>query len=158
MPHVFNELAQLVGRVEGDGRVYTVQGQSVGAVQPDGSVYDATGQLVGGVSAAGLIYDRQGTQVGKVHPDGGSFVWPRTYVGYVGTGLSLVAVGWAALLLLLNESQPCWSPQRIAGGGRVGGRVGGHRMKNTVLLPVGVVRVPGTPAAHRNANGRSDHT
>ena len=42
MPHVFNELAQLVGRVEGDGRVYTAQGQLLGAMQPDGSVYDAT--------------------------------------------------------------------------------------------------------------------
>src|SRR5260221_12166795 len=71
MPHVFNELAQLVGRVEQDGGVYTMQGRSVGAVQPGGSVYDATGQLVGGVSASGLIYDRQGTQVGEVHLDGG---------------------------------------------------------------------------------------
>jgi hypothetical protein len=104
MPHVFNELAQLVGRVERDGGVYTVQGRSVGVVQPDGSVFDATGQLVGGVSAAGLIYDPQGTQVGEVHRDGGIYAWPRTYVGYVAAGMSLVAMGGAALLLLLDES------------------------------------------------------
>jgi hypothetical protein len=59
---------------------------------------------VGGVSAAGLIYDRQGNQVGEVHPDGGGYAWPRTYVGYVGMGLSLVAMGGAVLLLLLDES------------------------------------------------------
>src|SRR5260370_26334781 len=101
MPHVFNELAQLVGRVEGDGRVYTAQGQLVGAVQLDGSVYDATGQLVGGVSVAGLIYDRQGNQVGEGHPDGGGYPWPLTYGGYVGMWRSMVGMGRAALRLLL---------------------------------------------------------
>src|SRR5260221_4451401 len=56
MPHVFNDLAQLVGRVEQDGGVYTVQGRAVGAVQPAGSGFDSTGQLVAGGSAAGGKY------------------------------------------------------------------------------------------------------
>lgn len=106
MPHVFNDLAQLVGRVEADGSVYTPQGKPVGVVRPDGSVWTATGQLVGGVSGAGLIYDKQGDQVGEVHGDGGIYAWPRIYVGYVGTGIPMVPMGGAGLLLLLAQDAP----------------------------------------------------
>ena len=108
MPHVFNELAQLVGRVEADGSVYTAQAQRLGVVRPDGSVCTVTGQVVGGVSGAGLIYDGQGGQVGEVHHDGGTYAWPRTYVGYVGSGIPLVPMGGAGLLLLLlaQDGQP----------------------------------------------------
>jgi hypothetical protein len=37
MPNVFNELAQLVGRVEADGSVYTAQAQRLGVVRPAGA-------------------------------------------------------------------------------------------------------------------------
>src|SRR5260370_25516388 len=101
MPHVFNELGQLVGRVEADGSVCTV-----------------SGQVVGGVSGAGLIYDGQGDQVGEVHRDGGIYAWPRTYVGYVGSGIPLVPMGGAGLLLLLL-AQPLNPRLRALGPHRV---------------------------------------
>ncbi len=64
----------------------------------------ATGQLVDGVTGARLIYNGQGDHVGEVHRDGGIHASPRTYMGYVGTGMSLVAMGRAVLLLVLAEN------------------------------------------------------
>lgn len=104
MPHVFNDLAHVVGRVERGGGVYALSGALVGGVRVDGSVYDATGQFVGGVNMAGLIFDPQGAQIGTVHPDGRVTAWPRTYVGYVAAGASVVEMGGAALLLLLDDT------------------------------------------------------